>query len=189
MDAPIEVSFHHFEPTERIRDKIDELIGQLDKHANEIISGRVVVDGKNRHGDKTVVEVSVELKYPGGLAVGKRTGEYPQPAGQRSLDTAMTQAFHTAASQIGSHFKKLTPMDSKRLNHQPQHGRIERLNQAVRNGFIEMPDGISLFFSEAVLNGDFEKLVEGDEVLAIPADEEGPYGPQASTVKPIGPLA
>jgi cold shock CspA family protein len=189
MDRNIEISFHHFEPTDRIRARIDELIGELDKLEGDIVSGRVVVDGKNKHGQKSVVSIHVELTYPGGLAVGKRSGEFPNPAGQQTFDTALTEAFHTAASQIRNHFKKISPVESKQLKHQPRHGRVERLNASVRNGFIEIPDSASLFFSEAVLQGDFDALREGDEVLATAADDEGPYGPQASAVKPIGPLA
>jgi len=189
MDAPIEISFHHFEPTDRIRDRIQELIDELDKFEDAIISGRVVVDATNKHGHKSVVSINVELKYPGGLAVGKRSGEFPNPTGQRDFDTAMTEAFHVAASQIKNHFRKRHVQEHKQLDHQPQHGRIERLNQSVKNGFIQMPDGVSLFFSEAVLQGDFDSLSEGQEVIAVPAEAESPYGPQASTVKPIAPMA
>ncbi|MGB3027369.1 HPF/RaiA family ribosome-associated protein [Paradevosia shaoguanensis] len=189
MDAPIEVSFRHFEPSDRIRAKVEELTGQLDKFDREIISGRVIIDGKNKIGHKSVVSIQVELSYPGGLAVGKRSGEFPSPTGQQTFDTALTDAFHTAAAQVAHHFQKRSPQDVKQLAHQPEHGRIARLDTTVRNGFIEMHDGATLFFSEAVLKGRFDTLAEGDEVLAIPSDEEGPYGPQASAVKPIGPLA
>lgn len=188
MDAPIETTFRRFEPTDRIRAKIDELIGQLDKHRGEIISGRVVIDGQNKRGQKTVVSIHVELNYPGGTALGKREADIPQPAGQRGFDSALTEAFHAAASQLRAHFAKVRPQESTQLEHQPVHGRIERLNKAVRNGFIEIPGGSSLFFSEAVLQGDFDALAPGDEVLVLPADEESPYGPQASMVKPISPL-
>ncbi len=188
MDAPMEVSFRHFEPTDRIREKIDEHTAALDNFENAIVSGRVVVDGKNRHGQKTVVEIVVELVYRGGVAVGRRSGEFPSPVGQQTFDTALAEAFHTAESQMKQHLKKRRPQDVKDLEHQPGHGRIAKLNAAVRNGFIEMPDGESLFFSEAVLEGDFDQLSEGDEVMAIPSEAESPYGPQASTVKPIGPL-
>lgn len=189
MDAPIEITFRHFEPTDRIRAKIDELIAQLDKFEGEIISGRVAIDGKNKRGQKTVVSVHVELNYPGGMAVGKREGDFPQPAGQRPLDNALTEAFHSAASQIRDHFAKVRPQDVKQLDRQAQHGRIERLNKDVRNGFIEMPGLGTLFFSEAVLQGNYDALAVGDEVLAMPAEAESPYGPQASMVKPIAPMA
>jgi hypothetical protein len=189
MDAPIEVSFRHFEPTDRIKARIDELIGELEKFADDIVSGRVVIDGQNRHGGKTVTAITVELRYPGGTAIGRRSGEFPNPAGQQTFDTALTEAFHAAAAQIRDHFRKRHAPEDVVLAHQPQHGRIERLNTTVRNGFIELPDSVSLFFSEAVLEGDFDALREGDEVLATPAAEEGPYGPQASIVRPVGPLS
>lgn len=188
MAAPIEVSFRHFEASDSIRAKIDELVGQLDKFEREIISGRVIIDGKNKIGFKSVVSIHVELAYPGGLAVGKRSGEFPAAAGQKTFDMALTEAFRTAASQIAEHFEKRLPQDTKQLAHQPELGRIARLDNDVRNGFIEMHDGVTLFFSEAVLKGKFDSLAEGDEVLAVASDEDSPYGPQASTVKAIGPL-
>lgn len=189
MDAPIEITFRHFEATDRIRELVNQHFEALENYENGIVSGRVVIDGKNRHGTKAVVEIAVELSYRGGTAVGRRSGEFPSPAGQRTFDTALAEAFHTAESQVKQHFKKRRNADGKELDHQPAHGRIARLNAGVRNGFIEMPGGESLFFSEAVLEGDFDKLTEGDEVLAKAADVESPYGPQASMVKPIGPMA
>ena len=188
MDAPFEITFRHFEPTERIRDKIDEHVAALANFENAIISGRIVVDGKNRHGTKSVVEITVELSYRGGTAVGRRSGEFPSPAGQQAFDAALAEAFHTAESQMKHHFRKKRAQDVKELEGQPANGRISRLNPDVRNGFIEMSDGASLFFSEAVLEGDFDSLAEGDEVIAVAADAESPYGPQARQVKPVAPL-
>ena len=190
MDAPVEISFRHFEPTERIRELIENHVAAIDNYENSITSGRVIVDGKNHHGSKTVVDISVELKYRGGLALGRRSGEFPSPAGQRTFDMAVAQAFEVAENQIKEHFRKRRDgKDSGETELQPGHGRIARLNASVRNGFIEMPDGESLFFSEAVLEGDFDRLSEGDEVLALAAAGESAYGPQASQVKLIGPLA
>ena len=70
MDANFEVSFRHFEATDHIRARIDELIGELEKLGDNLVSGRVVVDGRNRHGKKTVVSTTVELSHPGGIAGG-----------------------------------------------------------------------------------------------------------------------
>jgi hypothetical protein len=189
MDTPVEITFRHFEPTERIRGRIDEYIAALDDFGGAITSGRVVVDGKNKHGTKTVVEILVELVYAGGVAVGRRDADFPSPIGHHTFDTALTEAFHTAESQVKQHLSKLRPRHMKTVEHRSGHGRISRLNKSVRNGFIEMPNGESLFFSEAVLEGNFDHLAEGDEVMALPADADSPYGPQASQVKPIGPLA
>ena len=189
MDSPMEISFRHFEPTDRIRARIDEHTTALENFEGGVTSGRVVIDGKNRHGKKSVVEIVVELNYRGGVAVGRRSAEFPSPAGQQTFDTALAEAFHTAESQVKQHYKKRRPQDSKDLDHQPGHGRVVRLDPTVRTGFVERPDGESLFFSEAVLEGDFEALHEGDEVIVTPAEALSPYGPQARAVKPIGPLA
>ncbi|HQZ13442.1 MAG TPA: HPF/RaiA family ribosome-associated protein [Devosia sp.] len=152
MDAPVEISFRHFEPTERIRELIENHVAAIDNYENSITSGRVIVDGKNHHGSKTVVDISVELKYRGGLALGRRSGEFPSPAGQRTFDMAVAQAFEVAENQIKEHFRKRRDgKDSGETELQPGHGRIARLNASVRNGFIEMPNGVSLFFSDAVL--------------------------------------
>lgn len=189
MDVPTEISFRHFEPTDRIRARIDEHVDAMENFEDAVTSCRVVVAGTNRHGQKSVVETTVEVVYRGGVAVGRRSAEFPSPAGQQTFDTALAEAFRVAESQMKQHFKKMRPQDTKDSGHEPAHGRVARLNASVRNGFIQMPDGESLFFSEAVLEGNFDELREGDEVLAIPAEAESPYGPQASNVKPIGPLA
>jgi len=188
MAAPIEITYRHFEPDTHIAAKIQDLIGQLDKY-DTIMNGLVVVEGAQTHGHKTVAEVRVELNYPGGKAVGKRSGEYPSPSGRHEFDVALTQAFHAAASQIKNHFRKLRPQDDAIPAQASLRGIVRQLNLRDRNGFVELPDGSSLFFAEAVLQGDFDKLHDGDEAVAIKADEDGAYGPQASSVKPLGPLA
>ena len=187
MAAPIEVSYHRFDPPETLRDKIGDLVGELDKFENDIIAGRVVVEGAQRHGSKTVVEIKVELDLKGHKAVGKRTAEYPDPAGQRTVERAATEAFHVAARQLKKHGQALRE-DVKTLDHAIEVGRVYDIDLANRNGFIEMPDGSSLFFSEAVLrNADFEALFDGDTVRVVRHDEEGVYGPEASWVEPAAP--
>lgn len=188
MDASFDVSFRHFEPTGRIRARIGELIGEFDKYEDDIVSGRIVIDGQNRHGNKTVVGIVVEVTYRGGVAVGRRSAEFPSPAGQHAFDTALTEAFHTAGSQIKQRVRRRQAPEQRRPPEDARHGRIERLNTDVRNGFIEVHGLGTLFFSEAVLEGSFDALRVGDEVLATLAEAESPYGPQASTVRPIGPL-
>jgi hypothetical protein len=83
----------------------------------------------------------------------------------------------------------MRPHEAKQLDHQPERGRIETLNTAENNGFIEMPGGVSLFFSADVVEGDFDQFSVGDEVLATAAATNSTYGPQASFVKPLGPVS
>lgn len=188
MALPIAISFHHFEPTDLIRERLDRLVEELEAFSESITSGRVVVDGTNRHGHKVVVEIAVELSIPGGMAVGKRTAEFPSPAGQRSFDKAATEAFKVAVGQVKSHMEKMRGHEVKTSAADAGVGRIGKLNRTVNNGFIEMASGESLFFSADVLDGSFDDLSEGDSVLVKIADGEGPYGPQASHVKPTAPM-
>jgi len=189
MALPIDFSYHKFEPTEGIKSTLEELVQRLEKHEDDIISGRVVVDGDQKHGHKTIVEVAVELTVPGDVIVAKRQAEFPAPAGQQSrLDKVAADAFKVAEQQLVQHMAKMRPRDTKVHETGQAMGRVVRLNERVRNGFIEMPDGPELFFAETVLDGEFDDLGEGDEVKVTIAPGEGPYGPQASYVRPVAPM-
>jgi ribosome-associated translation inhibitor RaiA len=184
MAPPIEVSFHRFDPPDHIREKIEALLSQLDKYEDAITDGRVVVEKANEHGGKAVLDVHVELNLKGRRVVGKRSADYPAPAGQRSFDSAATEAFRVVQRQIKEHTDKLQPHEMKELAHQRQRGRIQSLDRIDDTGFVEMPDGVSLFFSKKVLKDtEFRALLEGDTVLVTVADSESPYGPQASSVE------
>lgn len=184
MALPIEVTYHRFDAPDHVREKIDALIAQLDKYEGAITDGRVVVEAAHRHGDKTVLEIRVELNLKGRRVIGKRSAEYPAPAGQRSFVRAATEAFRVVQRQIKEHQDKLSGHETKVLRHQRERGRILSLDRDVETGFVEMPDGVSLFFSADVLKDtDFDALLEGDTVLVTAADTEGAYGPQASSVE------
>lgn len=184
MAPPIEVSYHRFDPPDHIREKIEALLSQFDKYEDDITDGRVVVEAANRRGNQVVLDIHVELNLKGRRVVGKRTGEYPEPAGQRTFDRAATEAFRVVQRQIKQHTDKLQPHETKALSHQRQRGRIESLDLIDETGFVEMPDGVSLFFSKKVLKDtEFRALLEGDTVLVTVADSMSPYGPQASSVE------
>lgn len=188
MALPIQVSFHHFEPTDLIRERIDAAVNNLEKFRDAITQGRVTVDGVNRHGHKLIVEITVELDLPKGKAIAKRSAEFPSPAGQQTFDRALAEAFKSAALQVRNHLAKMRPHESQTVDSRSMHGRIGKLNHTVGNGFVELSSGDSLFFADDVLEGRFKNLTEGDEVIVTISSVEGPYGPQASAVKPIAPM-
>ena len=184
MAVPIEVSYHRFDPPDGLRDRVDRHVRELDRYEHVITSGRVVVAGAHRHGDKTVLEISVELDVPGTRVVGRRSADYPDAAGRRGVAQAVTEAFRAAQRQLRERVATLRE-DVKTLSHQPEYGRVGEIDRTDRNGFVEMADGLSLFFSAAVVrNADFDALAEGDTVLVTRSDEEGTYGPEASSVEP-----
>lgn len=186
MATPLNVSYQHFEPNDAVRRKLEELLESLERHGDAITDGRLVVEAAHRHGERTNLEIRLELDVPRkGKIVVKRQAEWPAPRSLPSLVEAATEAVRIAEEQIREHREKMrVPQDAKALAHQPTHGRIARLNETVENGFIEVRDGPDLFFAAEVLeNADFHELSVGDEVFVTVADGEGPYGPQASSVK------
>ncbi len=65
------------------------------------------------------------------------------------------------------------------------HGRVTKFLAGEDCGFIETPDGREIYFHRnAVLDGAFDRLVVGSEVVFV--EEEGDKGAQASTVRLIG---
>ncbi len=186
MPTPLTISYQKFEPNEAVRRTLGDLVDGLDRHGDTITDGRLVVEAAHRHGERTHLELRLELDVPRkGKIVVKRQAEWPAPRSQPSLVEAATEAVRIAEEQIRQHREKMrVPQDAKALAHQPTHGRIARLNETVGNGFIEVRGGPDLFFAAEVLeNAEFRELAEGDEVFVTVADGEGPYGPQASSVK------
>ena len=185
MPAPLNISYQHFDPSEADRRTLATLVEGLENH-DDITDGRMVVEAAHKHGERTNLELRLELDVPRkGKIVVKRQAEWPAPRTQPSLIEAATEAVRIAEDQLREHREKMrVPQDAKALAHQPTQGRIARLNATVDNGFIEVRNGPDLFFAAEVLeNAEFRDLSEGDEVFVTVADGEGPYGPQASSVK------
>ena len=186
MATPLNIAYQHFEPNDAVRRDLQALIDGLERHGDAITDGRLVVEAAHRHGERTNLEIRLELDVPRkGKVVVKRQAEWPAPRSLPSVVEAATEAVRVAEEQLREHKEKMrVPQDAKALAHQPSQGRIARLNATVENGFIEMRDGPDLFFAAAVLeNAAFADLEEGDEVFVTVADGEGPYGPQASSVR------
>lgn len=188
MPAPIEISYHRFDPPDDVREKIEALVPDLDRYEDHITGGRIVVDGSHNQGSKTVLDIAVELDVKGKRIVSRRQAEYPSPVGQRTFSRAATEAFRVAQGELKEHVAQLkASQEPGRMAHEMGRGRIQSLDRTVENGFIEMADGTSLFFAAAVVEGPFDALAEGDMVRVRVADDESPYGPQAAAVQPEGP--
>jgi ribosome-associated translation inhibitor RaiA len=77
MAPPIQVAYRHFTPTDAMKAKIQDLLKQFDAFEDAIVFGEVVVDATGKKGDKTELEIRVQLDLPGGAAVAKRSADVP----------------------------------------------------------------------------------------------------------------
>ena len=68
-----------------------------------------------------------------------------------------------------------------------QTGMVVRLFPEQSYGFVEVDNSSELYFTRnAVTGGDFDDLSPGMLVHVVKANDEGPMGPQASSVKLLG---
>lgn len=65
-----------------------------------------------------------------------------------------------------------------------QTGMVVRLFPDQNYGFVELDNSTELYFTRnAVAGGSFDELSVGMMVIVTPATDEGPMGPQASSVR------
>lgn len=182
MKLPLQVTFHNVDHSDEIEARIATEAERLEDFSDRIMSCRVVVDVPHRHHkDGNLYQVRIDLKLPGQELVVKR--EPSEHVDYRNLDIAIRDAFDEARRQLED-FVRLQRGHVK--THEPSpHGRVARLFPEAGYGFLETPDGRSVYFHQnSVLDGGFKQLEVGTEVSF--AEEEGDKGPQASTVRPVG---
>src|SRR3546814_6397380 len=102
-----------------------------------------------------------------------------------SSDVALRDAFNAARRRLEDDSRKRA---GRVKSHEvPPHGKIARLNGFEDYGFIQTSGGGEIYFHKnSLVDADFDKLVEGQEVSYVVAEGESDKGPQASMVKLIG---
>jgi cold shock CspA family protein len=170
------------ESSPAIEDRINKKVDDLARFSEDIIGCRVTVDAPHRHQHKgKIYSVRIDLRVRDGEIVINRNSDHNHA--HEDLYVAIRDAFAAADRKLEDHVRRRRG----RVKHHevPPHGRIATLVAGEPYGFIEMPDGLEVYFhANAVTNGGFEKLTVGDEVRVVLTD--GEKGPQASTVTPIG---
>lgn len=182
MRIPLQVAFHNIDHSDEIESKIRTEAGRLEDFCDRIMSCRVVVDVPHRrHRDGNPYQVRIDLKLPGQELVVKR--EPSERADYRNIDIAIRDAFDEARRQLEG-VVRLRRGQVKA--HEPMpHARVVRLFPEAGYGFLETPDGRSVYFHQnSVLDDGFKQLEVGAEVSF--KEEEGDEGPQASTVRHVG---
>ncbi len=182
MDIPPHISFRDMKPSEKIKQRIEERVGRLEKFFDRITSCRVVVSAPHRHRHKgKLYHVAISLGVPGGELVVNR-----DPAGKHSHEdvyVALRDAFNALQRQLRDHVRR--KRGETKTHEVPPHGRIAKLFDDY--GFIETPDGREIYFHRnSVTNFSFDSLATGAEVRFVAMDGESEKGPQASTVSPLG---
>lgn len=184
MQVPLQITFHNMDPSEAIEARIREKVAKLDSFYRHIISCRVVVEAPHHQPHKASLAIVIETKVRGKDLVAKR--ERRHHASRDDAYLVINEVFDAAHRQLEEHTRMMRH-DVKAHDGGHQYGRVMRLEAEAGHGFIEMPDGRSVYFARAVVENDgFDRLRVGSEVICQVADGEGPMGPQASLVRLVG---
>ncbi|MHA1569203.1 MAG: HPF/RaiA family ribosome-associated protein [Alphaproteobacteria bacterium] len=183
MQIPLEIVFEGMDPSDAVRDRIEQEVAKLEQFHDRITSCRVVVEAPRHHkAQGGLFGVRVHITLPGHVAVEAQRN----PDRDRSHEdayVAIRDVFKAARRQLQDRRRK--QQGKVKAHETPPHGRVTRLFADEDYGFIEDADGREVYFHRnAVLNDGFDRLAVGQEVRF--ADEMGDKGPQATTVQPIG---
>jgi ribosomal subunit interface protein len=184
MDVPLEIAFRNMDKSPRLEDKVRTRVERLQRLFNRINSCHVVVEAPHRSEAGAVnFHVRVEVRVPEKELVVSRD---PGRAEDHSdVYLAIRDAFAAMERQLEQHSQKIR-RDVK-AHPAPLQGRVLRM--FADYGFIATNDGREIYFHKnAVVDARFEDLEEGATVKLSIASDESPIGPQATTVRPIGPM-
>jgi len=182
---PLKITWRNVAPSPAIEENIREKAEKLDQFIDEVTNCRVVLEVPHRHQRKgKLYHVRLDIKVPGGEVVINR--EPDKRSARADVYVSIQEAFDAARRQLQDHVRRRRG-DIK--GHElPPHGRVDRLFPEEGYGFLSTLDGRQIYFHKnSVLEGRFEDLTVGTAVHFT--EEDGEKGPQAASVKVVGPPA
>lgn len=184
MQESIQITFHGVAPSEAIERRIREKGEQLTRIHPDITSWRATVDAPHRHHHHgQLFSVRLDIRVPAAEIVVNR--EHHRDHAHEDVYVAIRDAFDAAARQLREHAEHRR--GEVKRHSVPEHGRITQLFGDDGYGFVQLRDGLDVYFHEnSVTSGTLAELHVGDEVRLVIAEGEGERGPQASSVTPIG---
>lgn len=190
MQEPLQITFHNLDHSDALDARVRERAGRMERYYDGVIGCRVSVEAPHKQPHKSTLGISITVRVPGKDIVVKREGRLHEVDGHQEANRIVNDAFDAIDRQL-EEFSQKQRRDVK-AHDGPVYARVVRLYREQDYGFIETPETVNLYFHRAVVRDDkFDQLDVGSEVYYAAADEEGPMGPQASSiqlVKGAGPL-
>jgi len=184
MQRPLQVTIKGMRPSPALDARVRERVDHLEALYPRMIGCRVVIEVPHRKSEtaKVPIAVAVEVDIPGQkLLIGKDEGERRES--KQNHTAALNNAFDAVERQL-ERVVDFQNNDAKPHENAGQSGMVVRLFPEQNYGFIEIDNSPELYFTRnAVVSGDFDELQVGMVVEVTLASEEGPMGPQASSVR------
>lgn len=182
---PLEIAFRDIGQSDAVEARIRKEVAKLKRFHQRITSCRVVIAAPHRSKHKgKLYYVQIQMTVPNGnLWVNRRS---PYDHAHEDVYVAIRDAFDAAARRLESGIRRRL-VDVPKRREIPPHGTVARMFRDEGYGFIRTPDEREIYFNtSSVVNDGFQRLDVGSEVRFDLAPDDGPAGPVASTVRPIG---
>lgn len=187
MQTPVEIVFHKLDRSEAVEARVRERVDRLERYHPRITSCHVYVEASHRSPQQKSLEyqVRLEVRVPGTeLAVSSRPGDVNT---HNDVYVAIRDAFQAMERQLKRHRGQRT--GEVKVHAGPLQGMVSELHPERDHGQIATTDGRLVYFHRnSVLNGGFDELSEGTPVELTIQHDESEKGPQASSVRRIGPM-
>lgn len=188
MQVPLELAFHHVDPTEWAEREIRERVDKLERIYDRLVSCRVRIERQsNTHGIPPVVHIA--LGIPGGsdLVVSHEPERLQRRFQTPDLRNAIHEAFRVA-ERLLLELKEQRhgrTKDAHRDEANRYLGQVAEMYPDQDHGFLLTKEGGLLYFHRnSLLSGDFDRLGTGDEIYYV--EEVGDTGPIAAKVRVKG---
>jgi ribosome-associated translation inhibitor RaiA/cold shock CspA family protein len=184
VQRPLQISYKGLASSPALDELIRERVAELERLHSRIVGCRVVVEVPHRGAEsaKVPIGVTVEVEVPNrSLVIGKDFQERHEA--KRDHAAPLNAAFDAVERQL-ERINDFQHGDVRRHAATGQTGMVVRLFPDQNYGFVELDNSTELYFTRnAVAGGSFDELSVGMMVIVTPATDEGPMGPQASSVR------
>jgi hypothetical protein len=185
MHVPLEIAFHNMPGRDWAEEEIRARVAKLEKLDDRIVSCRVRVEQQAKTAAAPPV-VHIELRIAGNqdLVVSHGPEHLLQKFQRPDLRNAIHEAFRIAEDRVVA-LKNRRQGRTKDARHDGENqflGTIAELTPGEDFGFLVTKEGGLLYFHRnSLLQGDFDKLQQSDEVFYVEA--MGDTGPIAIKVR------
>jgi ribosome-associated translation inhibitor RaiA len=188
MERPLQIAFKNMASSEFLEQLIRDRVERLQRFHPHITGARVVIEVPHRSPDsgKQPLGISVEIDVPGHKPIVAK-GEQDRREMKGDQSAIVNRVFEAVERQL----EQTAAIQNREVkNHSATNGDtgiVVRIFPDENYGFVEVKDSPDLYFSRAVVSSDaFDDIQIGTVVHVTRASNEGPMGPQASSVKLLG---
>lgn len=178
MQIPLEIKFRNLEPSDALRQIIEEKVAKLEKLTDDMISCKVIVEVPHKHKlQGRLFKVAINITLPRKEIAASASSD--ENHAYEDAYVVVRDAFEAARKQVNQYMSKRR--GDVKSHEFPQHGKVVRIEPEENYGVIKTVEGREIYFHRnSVLDESFDKLQIGAEVHFN--EEMGEEGPQASTV-------